>query len=156
MNDIKHYTISVLQDLIKISKDEYFLLELASRKSNDVELKSLLAVYAGEKKEHIIKLDAEVRRLGGYPETNNDVLEISIEFCQSYSIEESQNDIIAECLKKDDLTILRYFDAIRKNIMWEVVPLVSKQYFVSKNLHDQIKNVYIERPARLVQKIEIN
>ncbi len=153
MNDVRHYTISVLQDLIKISKDEYFLLELASRKSDDTELKSLLDVYACEKKEHIIKLDEEVRRLGGYSAENKDGLEISIELYKSSFIEENQNDLISECLKKDNLTILRFFDAIRKNIMWEVVPLVARQYFESKNLHDQIKNVCAEKSGRLVQKM---
>ncbi len=43
MKEIKDFTINVLHDLIKISKDEYFLLELASRKSGDTKLKFLFA-----------------------------------------------------------------------------------------------------------------
>ncbi len=156
MKVVKDYTIAVLHDLIKTSKDEYFLLELASRKSSDAKLKSLFAVYAVEKKEHIIKLEAEIRRLGGNSETNKDDLEISIEFYESSFFEESQNGIIAECLKKDNLTILRYFDAIRKNIMWEVIPLVAKQYFECKSLHDQIKNICLERSERSINKIGVH
>lgn len=156
MKEIKDFTINVLHDLIKISKDEYFLLELASRKSGDTKLKFLFANYAVEKKEHIIKLEAEVQRLGGYSETNKDDLEISIEFYESSFFEENQNGIIAEFLKKDNLTILKYFDAIRKDIMWEVVPLVARQYFESKNLHDQIKNLCNEKSVRLNLKMGIN
>jgi len=155
MKEIKDFTINVLRDLIKISKDEYFLFELASRKYNDAKLKSLFAAYAVEKKEHIIKLETEIRRLGGYSETNKDDLEISIEFYESSFFEENQNGLILECLKKNDLMISRYFYAIRKNIMWEVVPLVAKQYFECKSLHDQIKNICTDRTNRTVYQMEI-
>ena len=156
MKETRGFTLNVLHDLIKTSKDEYFLLELASRKSDDTKLKSLFANYAFAKKEHIIKLEAEIQRLGGYFETNKDDLEISIEFYESSFFEENQNGILAECLKKDNLTILRYFAAIRENIMWEVVPLVAKQYFECKSFHDQIENIYMEKPGRSIQKLGIH
>ena len=39
--------------------------------------------------------------------------------------------------------------------MWEVVPLVAKQYLGLKSFHDQIKNICMERSSWLSQQIEI-
>jgi|YelNatPaOPRAMG01_1025707.scaffolds.fasta_scaffold00998_16 uncharacterized protein (TIGR02284 family) len=148
MEDMKKYTIAVLQDLINTCKEEYSLFEKASKKTEDPELKSLFSAYAQEKKEHFIKLESEIRRLGGSCKINENNSEKLEDFSKSFLHEDTQEDLIAECLKKDDQTIRRYFNAIRKNILWEVVPLVAKQYFGSKNLHDQIRNVCIERVSR--------
>jgi hypothetical protein len=42
----------------------------------------------------------------------------------------------------------KYFYATRKNILWEVIPLVAKQYFGSKSLHDQIQDICTDRSGR--------
>lgn len=156
MKDIINYTITVLQDLIKTNKDEYRLFEAASRKSGDAELKSLFEAYAGKKEEYISKLEKEVIRLGGCPETNKNDPENSDEFYDSPLYEENWNRLIADCLKKDDLAIKKYFYAIRKNIMWEVLPLVAKQYFDLKSFHDQIQNICIERSGGLIHQMGIH
>lgn len=149
MKDIINYTIAVLQDLIEINKDEYQLFESASHKSLDAELKSLLNAYAGEKEDYISKLENEVIRLGGCVGTNKNDPGSSNEFYESSLYDENWNRLIADCLKKDDLVINKYFYAIRKNIMWEVIPLIAKQYFGSKSFHDQIQNICMERPVRV-------
>ena len=41
MKNVKDYTIAVLNELIKISNDEYSLLKITSRKLDDVELQPL-------------------------------------------------------------------------------------------------------------------
>ncbi|MDR3628103.1 MAG: PA2169 family four-helix-bundle protein [Ignavibacteriaceae bacterium] len=156
MKDDKKYTIAVLQDLIKTNKDEYLLFEVASRRSDDNELKSLLVDYTCEKEKYIVKLESEVLRLGGCSAASKNDSENSIEFYKASSFEENPNGLIEECLKKDDLALKRYFYAIRKNIMWEVIPIVAKQYFGSKSFYDQIKNICMERPGRLLYKMGIN
>jgi uncharacterized protein (TIGR02284 family) len=156
MKDIKKYTIEVLQELIETNKDEYLLFESASRKSEDAELKSLFSAYSGKKGEYISNLEKEVIRLGGFCETNKYDSENSIEFYNSSFFEKNWDNLIADCLKKDDLTINKYFYAIRKNIMWEVVPLVAKQYFGSKSFHDQIKNICMERSGWLSGQMEVH
>lgn len=155
MKDIKKYTIEVLQELIDTNKDEYLLFKSASRKSVDAELKSLFAAYAGKKKEYISNLEKEVIRLGGSPVIHINDPEYSIEYYETSLSDKNWDNLIADCLKKDDLTINKYFYAIRKDIMWEVIPLVAKQYFGLKNLHDQIKNVCMEKSQWLSQQIEI-
>ena len=115
----------------------------------------MFAAYARKKKEYISNLEKEVIRLGGSSETNkNDSVNL-IQFYKSSLFDISWDNLIADCLKKDDLTINKYFYAIRKNIMWEVVPLVAKQYLGLKSFHDQIKNICMERSSWLSQQIEI-
>jgi uncharacterized protein (TIGR02284 family) len=156
MNDIKKYTIEVLQELIDTNRDEYILFESASQKSEDAELKSLFAVYTGKKDEYISNLEKEIRRLGGYFGANKNELKNSFESYNSFLFEQTRDNMIAEFLKKGDLTINKYFHAIKKNIMWEVVPLIAMQYFGLKTLHDQIKNSFIERSGRLSHRMEIH
>jgi uncharacterized protein (TIGR02284 family) len=156
MKDVKKYTIEVLQELIETNKDEYLLFESASRKSEDAKLKSLFSAYAGKKEEYISNLEKEVIRLGGSCEKNKDNPDNAIEFYESTLFEKNWDNLVADCLKKDDLTIDRYFYAIRKNIMWEVVPLVAKQYFGSKSFHDEIKNICMERTGWLSGQMEIH
>lgn len=153
MKNLRDYTVAVLQDLIKTNKDEYLLFEVASHKSEDAELKSLLVSYAGEIKECINKLETEVLRLGGCSDTNKNDSENSTGFYKPYSFEKNRGGLISECLKKDDLNLSRYFYAIRKNIMWEVVPLVAGQYFGLKCLHDQIRNIYLEKSEPLINQL---
>ena len=38
----------------------------------------------------------------------------------------------------DDIVLSRYSKAMNGEILWEVVPLVAKQYFASVNLHCRI------------------
>jgi uncharacterized protein (TIGR02284 family) len=155
MNDVQKYTIEVLQELIKTNKDEYQLFESASRKSKDSELKDLFTAYAVQKQESISKLENEVVRLGGSSETDK-ITENSTEFYESSIFDKNWEKLIADCLMKDDLAINKYFYAIRKNIMWEVVPLIAKQYFGAKTIHDQIRNIYMERPGGLSHNMDIH
>ena len=155
MKDVKDYTIAVLHELLSTSKAEYSLLNITSRKLKEAELKSLFAAYAVEKKVHIIKLGREIGRLGVSSEIVKDDSENLIEYFESSQIEKNQDLLIEECLRKDDLMILEYFNAMRKNIMWEVVPLIAHQYFRSKNFHDQIKNLFTERTERSIYKMEV-
>lgn len=152
MKDITKFTINVLQDLITSCENDYLLLEIVSLKSEDKELKSLFSAYADETKMHKNKLVSELERLGGFAELNKNDSEIPIEFFNSSEFKAIDISMIEECLKKDDLMLKKYFNALRKNIMWEVVPVIAQQYFGSKNLHDQIKNICMEKSNWLLHK----
>lgn len=145
MNEIQSYTIEVLRELIKTNKEEYLLFKSASRRSGDTELKSLFAAYAVQKEESITNLENEVSRLGGNPKAGKNYEGISDGYYESSIFEKNWEKLIADCLAKDELAMNKYFYAIRKNIMWEVVPLIAKQYFHAKSLHDLIRNIYTER-----------
>ncbi len=154
MKDVKDYTIAVLRELSKTSRDEYSLLKKTSRKLEDIELKSLFAAYAVEKNVHIIKLEKELGKQGVSFEMFKDDSDNPIDYFEPSIIDENQDLLIEECLEIDELIILKYFNAMRQNIMWEVVPLIANQYFRSKNLHDQIKNIFTDRTLRSIHIME--
>ncbi len=137
MEHMREYTISVLNDLIEVCRDEYLLFKTALRKIEDENLKQTFHKYTNEKNEQIIKLEAEVKRLGG-------ALRIPSFSAQTDKPELLKNtpSILHECIKKDDAVIKRFSSAIKEDILWEVIPLVAKQYFGSKSMHDQISLIY--------------
>ncbi len=137
MEDIKKNTIAVLKDLLRICKDEQSLFQTAADKSTDLKLKHLLARYSDEKKEYALKLKNEIKRLGENPEFLETISE-SFSFVTQEEISRSQNELLQQCLNIDNNSIKRYSDAVNEDILWEVVPLVAKQYFGALNLHDQL------------------
>ncbi len=136
MDDMRENTIAVLKDLLAICKDEHSLFKAASEKTESEKLKPIFRKYAQEKEEHIIKLKSEIIRLGGNPDSRADALPESLNSIHEISF--ATSELINECIRTDDLSIKRYSRAIKEDILWEVVPLVAKQYFGSKNLHDQM------------------
>ncbi len=136
MENMRAYTISVLNDLIDVCRDEYSFFNKAAKKIEDEKLKNIFQKYASEKNKQLIKLETEVIRLGGNLRDKKNELKLQ------QSILNSQPNILRECLKKDDAVMDRYSNAINEDILWEVIPLVAKQYFNSKSIHDGIFTIY--------------
>lgn len=137
MEEIKKNTIAVLKDLLRICKDEQSLFQTAADKSTDLKLKHLLAKYSDEKKEYALKLKSEIKRLGENPEFQETKPD-SFSNVPQEEINYSQKELLQQCLNFDDNSIKRYSNAVNEDILWEVIPLVAKQYFGALNLHDQL------------------
>ena len=137
MEYMREYTISVLNDLIDVCRDEYSLFNTAAKNIEDENLKPVFQKYICEKYEQIIKLESEVKRLGG---TLRDTI-LNVQSPQQDAFNNTPT-ILRECIKKDYAVINRYSSAIKEDILWEVIPLVAKQYFGSKSMHDQIFSIY--------------
>jgi uncharacterized protein (TIGR02284 family) len=136
MDNAREITLAILEDLINICKEEYSLFKSASSRISDPYLKSTLENCVEEKNRNIRKLETEVERLGGKFESMSEQL-------SPYLVEEinSFNDdkeILSKCEQIDDIVLSRYSNAMNGDILWEVVPLVAKQYFSSVNLHCRI------------------
>ena len=137
MDQTRENTIAILKDLLRICKDEQSLFQTASDKSKDSRLKKELLKYAREKEEYVLKLKSEIKRLGDSP----DLTEIQNDGLAGATVKDAEysaNDLLQQCITKDSISIQRYSAAIKEDILWEVVPLVAKQYFGSINLHDQM------------------
>ena len=139
MEHMREYTISVLKDLIDVCRDEYTLFKTASENILDESLRLAFKKYSHEKEEHIIKLEAEVRRLGG-DLNKTEIQKTSNQYIAKTAADTQQ--LLSECVRRDTIAVNLYSTAIREDILWEVIPLVAKQYFGSKNIHDQIYNIY--------------
>ena len=65
MENAREVTLSILEDLINICKEEHILFKTASNKITNPFLKSTLDNCADEKDKNIHKLETEIERLGG-------------------------------------------------------------------------------------------
>jgi len=138
---MREYTIKILKDLIEACRDEYLLFNAAYQNIHNESLKETFNKYAQKKHEDMIKLECEVKRLGGdlnELKSNNAILSQML-FIKD---ENDTKKLLRECVRKDTIAINLYSSAIKEDILWEVIPLVAKQYFGSKNIHDQIYNIF--------------
>ena len=141
MEYVREYTIKILKDLIDACRDEYLLFNAASEKIKNEILKEAFIKYSQEKQEHIIKLECEVKRLGGDLNEPKNKATIGTNILNIKQDTDTKK-LLRECVRRDDFAISLYSSAIKEDILWEVIPLVAKQYFGSKNIHEQIYNIF--------------
>jgi uncharacterized protein (TIGR02284 family) len=141
MEQMREYTIKILNDLIDACRDEYILFNAASEKIKNETLKEAFLKYSQEKQEHIIKLECEVKRLGGDLNESKNKSKVGT-YILNIKQETDTKKLLRECVRSDAFAISLYSSAIKEDILWEVIPLVAKQYFGSKNIHDQIYNIF--------------
>jgi uncharacterized protein (TIGR02284 family) len=136
MENAREFTLSILADLINICKKEHSLFKSASNKTTNPYLKSTLDNCADEKDKNIHKLENELERLGGkFESKDTQVPPDGIEEPDSFN---DDKEILTKCEIMDDIVLNKYSKAMNGDILWEVVPLVAKQYFASVNLHCKI------------------
>jgi hypothetical protein len=136
MDNARELTLSVLGDLIRTCKEEHILFKTASGKILNPFLKNTLDNCAEEKIRNIHKLEIELERLGGkYDEKDLELSPKIIEEIESFN---DDRDILTKCEMIDEIVLRKYSTAMNGDILWEVVPLVAKQYFASVNLHCRI------------------
>lgn len=140
MENARENTLSVLADLINICKEEYQLFKTASLNTTNPYLKSTLENCAEEKFRNMNKLMAEIERLGG--KMDDDDVQMPAKVLEEIRSVDNDSDILTKCEKIDDIVLSKYSKAMNGNILWEVIPLVAKQYFASVNLHDRIMYLF--------------
>lgn len=138
MEHAREYTISVLKDLLNLCREEHMLFNSAKEKIKDSSIKQTFLNCANEKAEIINKIESEIKRLGGSLEDLGEEFSIEQDLSVNKKLDSEQEKILYYCLEKDSITLNRYSVAMKEDIMWEVVPLIAKQYFDSKDLHDKI------------------
>ncbi len=148
MERSREYTISVLKDLLSLCKEEKSLFNSAIEKIEDRKIKDNFINCANEKAEFICKIESEIKRLGGSLETLEETKSGEHFKPSNKIINAEQDSIVHYCLEKDNSILSRYSTAMNEDIMWEVVPLIAKQYFDSKNLHDRIMLTYLNRQQK--------
>ena len=137
MENTREFTISVLKDLIQNCMEEQSLFKKASKRITDPKLLLTIKNYLEEKAISINKLKREIKRLGGNlnnlegePDTSDNSKDITTDY--------DDERILLECVNKDVMILDRYSNAIKEEILWEVIPLVAKQYFESQNMHENL------------------
>jgi len=149
MENTKEFTIAVLKDLLQNCLEEQSLFKRASLRISDPKIIQKLENYADDKYISICKLETEIKRLGGKVEKTENDQNISEKpnIKGDYDI----NKILLECVNKDTITLNKYSSAIKEEILWEVIPLVAKQFVETQNMHDNLMSSFWN-----YQQVQIN
>ena len=139
---MKDDTESVLNDLIEISKDGEKGFAKAAEDAHDAELKSLFNVCARRCREGATELQAQVRALGGNPETSGSAAGALHRGWISLREAISSRDdkaILEECEKGEDYAKAQYRKALEQNLPADVRAIVDRQYQGVLANHDRVR-----------------
>ena len=123
--------ISVLNNLIETCKDGENGFRTAAEGLTSSEIKTRFLQYARERAQMSADLQAEVRRLGGDPETTGSVAaSLHRRWIDIKSAVTGKDDaaIITECERGEQLAVTNYEDALKKDLPANVRTLVERQY----------------------------
>lgn len=128
-------TLEVLNSLVKncIQTEESY--RNAAEQIRDENLKQIFIIHAYQKAEYAAKLKAEIKRLGG---TVNKVDNEKTAF-EPLETLEAIADLINNCELKEARAVKNYEIAMNEDILWEVIPIVSRQYLETQESYNQIK-----------------
>ena len=142
MDESRKSTISVLRELIGVCREVERLYKTAASEAKDENLKQLLLSSAQEKTDYRTKLESEVTRLGGVTGTETLSLSFNPDLIPATN---NMEEILIECEKREETAVRNYRSAMEKDLLWEVVPVVSRQYFGLKASHDKLKYIMQEQ-----------
>ena len=139
MESFKDNTIRGLKDIIKNCRHTEDILRNSAMDSDNNSLKKIFLYYADLNSSYIQKLQTEILRLGGNIEDLPS---------ETFYFWEDKTDfiyklIICENSIKDAVNNYKEF-SLREDILNEVVPVISQQYFGEKEAHETIKNINSE------------
>jgi uncharacterized protein (TIGR02284 family) len=134
--------ISALNDLIETSKDGAEGFRTCAEDIKNPELKALFNQRAQECSEAANELQQEVRALGGKPEDSSSVsgsLHRRWVDLKSLVTGKSEESILNECERGEDVAKRSYREALEKPLPANVRSLVERQYQGVLRNHDQVK-----------------
>ena len=136
MESFKENTIRGLKEIIINCCHAENILRNFTMDSENYSLKKIFLYYADLNSSYILKLKTEILRLGGSIE------DISFENCSSWEdkIEFKEKLRICENSVNDAVNNYKEF-SLREDILNEVIPIISQQYFGEKEAQETIKNI---------------
>jgi uncharacterized protein (TIGR02284 family) len=145
--------VAVLNDLIETCKDGEKGFRTAAEGVSNSELGTLFLNYAEQRASFAAELQAEVRRVGGDPETGGTALGalhrgwIDI---KSAVAGKDEGAIIAEAERGEDHAVRMYREALEKNLPTAVQTIVENQYIHIRDAHDHVRaleRLHSEKPS---------
>jgi hypothetical protein len=122
--------------LIKNCRNAENLLRNSCSTHEDKSLHKIFIYYADLNKTYINRLENEILRLGG------SIDEINQEKVSLESDKSNYLDNLKKCEKGVNTAVNNYKEiSLREDILWEVVPIISQQYFGEIEAHETIKNI---------------
>ena len=145
MTDINKESIKVLNDLIETSKDGQEGFKTCAEDIKHPELKALFAKRSADCATAAAELQAEVRNLGGDPETSTSVagdLHRRWVDVKSMFTGKDEEAVLNEAERGEDHALKAYKEAIEtinKHNLVGIRDLVERQYHGVQRNHDQVK-----------------
>ena len=136
MQSFKDNTILGLKEIIKDCRHTEDILRNSAMDSDDNSLKKIFLYYADLNSSYIQKLKNEILRIGG------NIEDLSLE--KLYFPEDKTNlkDKLEICENSVNDAVNNYKRfSLREDILSEVVPIISQQYFGEKEAQETIKNI---------------
>lgn len=132
-NQSKESTLAILQNLLKVCTTVQHLFQNAADEVENPELKEVFISFANQKYEYGKKLVKEINRISGKS------FEIPA-FKQKLSKSKRSVDYIS---KMEETIEKNYASAMQdEKLLWEVIPIVAKQYDGIKESRKFISNYY--------------
>ena len=136
MESFKDNTIRGLKDIIKNCRHTEDILRNSAVDSDNNSLKKIFIYYADLNSSYIQKLQAEILRLGG------DIEDFASEKFYCWEDKTDFNDKLKICENSVNNAVNNYKEfSLREDILSEVVPVISQQYFGEKEAQKTIKNI---------------
>lgn len=154
MTDLNKEAISVLNDLIETSKDGQEGFKSCAEDIKHPELKALFVKRSADCATAAAELQAQVRALGGDPETSTSVAgDLHRRWVDVKSIFTGKDEeaVLNEAERGEDHALKAYREAlekIAKHNMVGIRDLIERQYHGVQRNHDQVKVLRDQARAR--------
>ena len=154
MTDLNKEAISVLNDLIETSKDGQESFKTCAEDIKNPELKALFVKRSADCGTAAAELQAEVRKLGGDPETSTSVAgDLHRRWVDVKSIFTGKGEeaVLNEAERGEDHALKAYKEALEKISKHNLVGIrdvVERQYLNVQRNHDQVKALRNQARAR--------
>lgn len=136
--------ISELNDLIETCKDGENGFREASQEVKNPALKTLFLDFANQRGQYATELQQHVTKLGQTPETTGSVagsLHRRWMDLKSAITGKSDQAIIDECERGEDIALQSYRDALSKDIPSDLKSIIERQYGGVKTAHDKVRDL---------------
>ena len=154
MTDLNKEAISILNDLIETSKDGQEGFKSCAEDIKHPELKALFAKRSADCAAAAAELQAQVRALGGDPETSTSVAgDLHRRWVDVKSVFTGKDEeaVLNEAERGEDHALKAYKEALEKISKHNLVgirDLVERQYRGVQRNHDQVKALRNQARAR--------
>jgi hypothetical protein len=136
MESFKDNTIRGLKDIIRNCRHTEDILRVSAMDSDNNSLKQIFIYYADLNSSYIQKLQTEILRLGG------DIEDFTTEKLHYWEDKSDFIDKLKICENSVNNAVNNYKEfSLREDILSEVVPIISQQYFGEKEAQETIKNI---------------
>jgi uncharacterized protein (TIGR02284 family) len=134
--------ISILNGLIETCKDGEKGFRTAAEGLSNGDLATLFLNYAEQRASFAAELQAEVRRLGGDPETGGSAMGAVHRGWMDIKAAVAGRDegaVIAEAERGEDHSVKEYRQALEKSLPTTIQTIVENQYIHVRDAHDHIR-----------------